>query len=51
MTHFTAGSVWWLAQITAASQARLFVSMGDVVPAQYRGWVRCLFSHITPAHC
>ena len=51
MTHFSVGSVWWLAQITAADQARLFASMDTFVPLQYRTWVRYLFSHITPAHC
>ena len=42
---------WWLAQITAADQARLFFSMDAFVPPQYRAWVRYLFSHITPEHC
>jgi len=51
MTHFSVGSDWWLAQITAADQARLFASMDTLVPPQYRTWVRYLFSHITPAHC
>ncbi len=51
MTNFSVGSVWWLAQITAADQARLFASMDTLVPPQYRTWVRYLFSHITPAHC
>jgi hypothetical protein len=50
MTHFSVGSNWALAQITAADQARLFISMGSFVPVQYRSWVRYLFGHITPAH-
>jgi hypothetical protein len=51
MTHFAVGSNWAMAQITAADQARLFFSMDSYVPRQYQGWVRYLFSHITPAHC
>ncbi|HEY5388357.1 MAG TPA: serine hydrolase, partial [Thermoleophilia bacterium] len=51
MTHFSVGRDWWMAQITAADQARLFFSMDAFVPAQYRTWVRYLFSHITSVHC
>ncbi len=50
MTHFSVGSDWALARITAADQARLFFAMDSFVPPQYRIWVRYLFSHITPAH-
>ena len=51
MTHFAVGSDWALAQITAADQARFFFAMDSYVLAQYRTWVRYLFSHIKPAHC
>jgi hypothetical protein len=51
MTRFFVAWDWSLAQITAADQARLFFSMDGFVPAQYRSWMRYLFSHITPAHC
>jgi hypothetical protein len=48
MTHFSVGSNWALAQISAADQARLFILMDSFVPSRYLTWVRYLFSHITP---
>ncbi len=50
MTHFAVGRDWALARITALDQALLFSTMDTLVPAEYRDWVRYLFSHITPEH-